>query len=192
MSIAPAPATYRSDEDLLILTAEGNRTAFTLFYDHTVSRVFGVVKRVLVDPAQSEEVTQEIYLEAWQNAARFNPAKGGALSWMLTMAHRRAVDRVRASQSSRERDLEVGIRDFNETRDDVEETVEITLEHQRITAAMRNLTFPHRQALELTYFQGLTNTEAAREAGIPIGTLKTRLREALIALRTRVKDPAAA
>jgi RNA polymerase sigma-70 factor (ECF subfamily) len=188
LSIAPAPAadTERSDDDLLVLTAEGNKEAFAVFYDHTSSRVYGLVKRVLIDPAQSEEVTQDVYLEAWQNASRFEPTKGKALSWLLTMAHRRAIDRVRASQSSRNRDLAVGVRDFEETRNDVEETVEITLEHQRITKAIRTLTPNQQQALELTYFQGLTNTEAALKAGVPIGTMKTRLRDALIALRTRV------
>ena len=188
MSIAPAPAadTERSDDDLLVLTAEGNQEAFALFYDRTASRVYGLVKRVLIDPAQSEEVTQDVYLEAWQNASRFDPTKGKALSWLLTMAHRRAIDRVRASQSSRNRDLAVGVRDFEETRDDVEETVEITLEHQRITKAILTLTANQQQALELTYFQGLTNTEAALKAGVPVGTMKTRIRDALIALRTRV------
>jgi RNA polymerase sigma-70 factor (ECF subfamily) len=194
MTIAPAPepGIERSDDDLLVLTAEGNRDAFTVFYDRTAPRVFGLVKRVLVDPAQSEEVTQDVYLEVWQNAPRFDPAKGKAVSWLLTMAHRRAIDRVRASQASRNRDLTVGIRDFEEARDDVEDTVEITLEHQRVTRALRTLTANQQQALEMTYFQGLTNTEAAQQAGIPVGTMKTRLRDALIALRTRVTDSTAA
>jgi RNA polymerase sigma-70 factor (ECF subfamily) len=97
-----------------------------------------------------------------------------------------------ASQSSRDRDLTVGIRDFEEIRDDVEDTVEVTLEHERITRAIRTLTANQQQALELTYFQGLTNTEAALHAGIPLSTMKTRLRDALIAVRTRVADPHAA
>lgn len=194
MSIAPAPepGIDRSDDDLLLLASEGNKEAFTVFYDRTASRVLGLVTRVLIDPSQSEEVTQDVFLEVWQNASRFDPAKGKALSWLLTMARRRAIDRVRASQSSRERDLSVGIRDFEEARNDVEDTVKITLEHQRITRAMRTLTANQQQALELTYFQGLTNTEAASTAGVPVGTMKTRLRDALSALRTRVTDPAAA
>jgi RNA polymerase sigma-70 factor (ECF subfamily) len=185
---APPPRAPQSDDDLLVRTAEGDKKAFSLLYDRTASRVYGLVKRVLVDPAQSEEVTQDIYLEAWQNANRYDPAKGKAVSWLLTMAHRRAIDRVRASQSSRDRDLVVAIRDDEESRDDVEETVEITLEHQRITAIIRTLNPNHQQALELTYFQGLTNTEAAQKAGIPTGTMKTRLRDALITLRTRIND----
>jgi RNA polymerase sigma-70 factor (ECF subfamily) len=194
VSIAPAPepGIDRSDDDLLLLASEGNNEAFTVFYDRTASRVLGLVTRVLIDPSQSEEVTQDVYLEVWQNVSRFDPAKGKALSWLLTMARRRAIDRVRASQSSRERDLSVGIRDFEEARNDVEDTVEITLEHQRITRALRTLTTNQQQALELTYFQGLTNTEAASTAGVPVGTMKTRLRDALSALRTRVADPAAA
>lgn len=183
LSPAPPPGTPRTDDELLVLVSEGNRDAFALFYDRTAPRVLGLVRRVLVDPAQSEEVTQDVYLEAWQTAKRFDPEKGRASSWLLTMAHRRAIDRVRASQSSRERDLAVGIRDFEQERDDVAETVEVSLEHKRVTLAMKNLTANQQEALELTYFQGLTNTEAALKAGVPVGTMKTRLRDALIALR---------
>lgn len=102
------------------------------------------------------------------------------------MTHRRAIDRVRASQSSRDRDMTVGIRDFEETRNDVEDTVEITLEHQRVREAMRALTDNQQRALDMTYFQGLTNVEAALRAGVPLGTMKTRLRDALIFLRARL------
>jgi len=190
MSIVPAPppGALAFDDGLLVRTAKGDKKAFTLLYDRTASRVYGLVKRVLTDPAQSEEVTQDVYLEAWQNASRYDPVKGKALSWLFTMANRRAIDRVRASQSSRDRDLAAGIRDYEESRDDVEETVEITLEHQRISAIIRTLSANHQQALELTYFQGLTNTEAAQKAGIPAGTMKGRLRDALIALRTRINN----
>lgn len=187
LSPAPPPGTPRTDDELLILVGEGNREAFALFYDRTASRVLGMVRRVLVDPAQSEEVAQDVYLEAWQTAKRFDPDKGRAASWLLTMAHRRAIDRVRASQSSRERDLAVGIRDFEQERDDVAETVEVSLEHKRVTLAMKNLTPNQQEALELTYFQGLTNTEAALKAGVPVGTMKTRLRDALIALRKNLE-----
>ncbi|MBF4577851.1 ECF RNA polymerase sigma factor SigK [Frondihabitans sp. VKM Ac-2883] len=194
MSLAPAAATHvdRADEDLLLLVADGDSDAFVLLYDRTAPRVMGIIKRVLVDPAQSEEVTQDVFLEAWQQAARFDPRKGKALTWLLTMAHRRAIDRVRASQASRDRDLAVGIRDFEQIRDDVEETVETNMETRRIRRAMASLTPNQRHALEMTYFQGLTNNEAAIALGVPLGTMKTRLRDALIALRSQVATPYAA
>ena len=177
------PGTERSDDDLLTLVAEGDRDAFALFYDRTAPRVAGLVQRVLVDPAQSEEVTQEVFLEAWQTAPRFDRARGRATSWLLTMAHRRAVDRVRASQSTRDRDLLVGIREFDADRDDVAETAETRVELDRVTRAMHALTDLQRQALESVYFGGLTQGEAARDAGVAIGTMKTRIRGALVSLR---------
>ena len=188
MTLAPAVAadTFRDDDDLLLLVAEGNHDAFGALYDRISSRVFGLVKRVLVDPAQSEEVTQDILLEVWQNAPRFDPAKGKAVSWVLTMAHRRAIDRVRASQASRTRDFTVGVRDFEEAQDDLTDTIETRHEHDRVSMAMRQLTRAQQEALDLTYFKGLTNREAAIAAGVPIGTMKTRLRDSLIALRKLV------
>ncbi|AMM22767.1 RNA polymerase subunit sigma (plasmid) [Frondihabitans sp. PAMC 28766] len=183
LAAAPPADTFRTDDDLLVLTAEGNQEAFGVLYDRISRRVFGLVKRVLVDPAQSEEVTQDVFLEVWQTAARFDPGKGTAMSWVLTMTHRRAIDRVRSSQASRNRDLAVGVRDFTEATDDVFDTVETRLEHARVTAAMRRLSAYQQEALQLTYFEGLTNTEAAVRAGVPVGTMKTRLRDSLIALR---------
>ncbi|GAA4266582.1 ECF RNA polymerase sigma factor SigK [Frondihabitans peucedani] len=192
MTLAPAPSadTPRSDDDLLLLTAEGNREAFTLLYDRTAARILGLVRRVLIDQAQSEEVTQDVFLEVWQNAKRFDPARGKALSWVLTIAHRRAIDRVRSSQSSRDRDYSVGVRDYEASRDDVAESVETRREHQRVTSALSLLTDHQRQALELTYYRGLTNVEAALQAGVPVNTMKSRLRDSLMALRRLVADAA--
>lgn len=194
MSLAPAPpvGVERSDDDLLVLIAEGNRQAFAVFYDRTASRVLGLVRRILVDPAQSEEVTQEIFLEAWQTASRFDPARGKVSSWLLTMAHRRAVDRVRSSQATRDRDLAIGIKEFEDDRDDVAETAETRIELERVKKALRTLTELQQQALELVYFRGLSHSEAAREVGVAIGTMKTRIRDALITLRRVVAEADAA
>ncbi|WP_423921739.1 ECF RNA polymerase sigma factor SigK [Frigoribacterium sp. 2-23] len=181
----------QTDEVLLALAADGQHAPFAQFYDRAAPRVLGIVQRVLVDRAQAEEVTQEVFLETWQHAARFDPAKGKALSWVLTMAHRRAIDRVRASQSSRDRDLTIGIRDFTASSDDVAHTAETRLEHARVTRALGSLTAFQREALELVYFGGLTHSEAARHADVALGTMKTRLRDGLIALR-RVLAPAEA
>lgn len=176
-----APAV--SSEDLLGLVAQGDRNAFTELYDRTAPRVFGLVKRLLRDHAQSEEVTQEIFLEIWQTATRYEPGRGGAMAWMLTMTHRRAVDRVRASQASRDRDTRVGIRDFAPEFDSVAENVEIQIESERVKEAMKRLTELQRQAVSLAYFGSYSHSEVSQMLKVPIGTVKTRLRDGMIRLR---------
>lgn len=170
-------------EDLLRQVAEGDQGAFAQLYDRTAPRLFGLVKRLLRDHAQSEEVTQEVYLEIWQTASRYESSKGGGISWMLTMAHRRAVDRVRASQASRDRDARVGIRDYAPEFDSVAERTEIVLESERVKAAMNRLTELQREAVTLAYFGGYSHSEVAALLRIPIGTVKTRLRDGMIRLR---------
>ncbi len=176
-------ATSVTPEALLERVATGDRKAFAALYDLVVPRVLGLVRRILVDFAQSEEVTQEIFLEIWQSAARFDPNKGGATSWILTMAHRRAVDRVRSAQSSRDRDVRIGIRDYDPGHDHVAEAIEIKIEHERVAAAMERLTELQRQAIKLAYYGGRSHSEVAAMLSIPIGTVKTRLRDGLIRLR---------
>ena len=168
---------------LLSRVATGDQRAFSQLYDLMAPRVLGLVRRVLRDPAQSEEVTQEIFLEVWQNAARFDSAKGTASTWILTMTHRRAVDRVRAVQSSRDRDTKIGIRDFSPEYDHVAESAEVTIEHERVKLAMGRLTDLQRQAVTLAYYGGYSHTEVAEMLHIPVGTIKTRLRDGMIRLR---------
>lgn len=175
-----APST---PEELLGRVAKGDRQAFAELYDQTAPRVMGLIKRLLKDHSQSEEVTQEVFLEIWQTATRFDTAKGGAASWMLTMAHRRAVDRVRASQSSRDRDTRIGIRDFETEYDSVTEQVEIRIEHERVERALSRLTELQRQAVKLAYYGGYTHSEVSTMLHVPIGTVKTRLRDGMIRLR---------
>jgi len=176
-------AALSSNEELLQRVATGDRSAFAELYDGTAPRVFGLVKRLLRDHAQSEEVTQEIFLEIWQTAARYDPNKGGAMAWMLTMTHRRAVDRVRASQASRDRDVRIGIRDHAAAFDSVVENVEVLIESERVKAAMMRLTELQRQAVQLAYFGGYSHREVSAMLSVPIGTVKTRLRDGMIRLR---------
>lgn len=178
-----ATAPTVTNEDLLGRVAQGDRQAFAELYDRTAPRVFGLVKRLLRDHAQSEEVTQEIFLEIWQSATRYDSGKGGAMAWMLTMTHRRAVDRVRASQSSRDRDTRIGIRDFAPEFDSVAENVEIQIESERVKVAMKRLTELQRQAVSLAYFGGYSHSEVSQMLKVPIGTVKTRLRDGMIRLR---------
>lgn len=172
-----------TDDDLLLRVRFGDQTAFADLYDRTAARVLGLVRRVLIDAAQSEEVTQEVFLEIWQSSSRFDPNRGSATSWILTMAHRRAIDRVRSSQSGRDRDVRVGIRDFSRDYDDVAERAEIRLENERVGRAMERLSEVQRQAISLAYYDGLTQTEIAERLAVPLGTVKTRLRDGMIRLR---------
>jgi RNA polymerase sigma-70 factor (ECF subfamily) len=178
-----AAAVARRLQVLLERVASADKNAFSELYDEIAPRVFGLVKRVLIDHAQAEEVTQEVFLEIWQNAARFDASKGSAITWMLTMTHRRAIDRIRASQSSRDRDLRIGIRDFEPGHDGVAEHVEVSIEHERVARAMARLTELQRQAIELSYYGGYTNSEVAGILSVPLGTVKTRIRDGMIRLR---------
>ncbi len=159
--------------DLVIQQAESRLVA---------PRVLGLIRRLLVDHAQSEEVTQEVFLEIWKTAPKFDTDRGAAMSWILTMAHRRAVDRVRASQSGHDRDLKIGIRDLEREYDQTSETVEIRIEHERVKKAMGQLTELQRQAISLAYYGGYSHSEVAELLHVPIGTVKTRLRDGMIRL----------
>ena len=172
-----------SVESLLRQMAEGSQAAFAELYDRISPRVLGLITRLLRDRAQSEEVAQEVFLELWQNAARFDASRGSAISWVLTIAHRRAVDRIRSAQKSHERDLRIGIRDLERDFDSVSEVVEIRVENERIKRAMSRLTPVQREAVVLAYYGGYTHSEMAQILRIPIGTVKTRLRDGMIRLR---------
>ena len=169
--------------ELLVRIAGGDQAAFAELYDMLSSRVFGLVRRVLVDPSQSEEVLQEVFLEIWQSASAFAPNKGQGRSWILTMAHRRAVDRVRASQSSSDRDARIGARDAYTQEESIAEQVELRIEGRRVVRALRTLPDAQREALTLAYFGGYSQSEIAALLGAPLGTIKTRMRDGLNRLR---------
>lgn len=172
-----------SKEHLLTRVGQGDKGAFAELYEQMAPRVLGLVRRLLVDHAQSEEVAQEVFLEIWQSASRYEPNKGGATTWILTMAHRRAVDRVRSSQSGRDRDIRIGMRDYSDQVDDIADSVEIRIEHERVERAMAQLTELQRQAVTLAYYKGYSHTEVAQLLSVPVGTVKTRLRDGMIRLR---------
>ncbi|BDZ44903.1 hypothetical protein GCM10025866_08120 [Naasia aerilata] len=114
---------------------------------------------------------------------RYDAGRGSALTWILTMAHRRAIDRIRSSQASRDRDTREGIRDYRPEYDSVAEAVETSIEHARVTKALARLTELQRQAVTLAYYGGYSHSEVAALLNIPIGTVKTRLRDGMIRLR---------
>ncbi|WP_243073908.1 ECF RNA polymerase sigma factor SigK [Microbacterium sp. SS28] len=172
--------------ELLVLVADGEESAFARLYDLLSPRVFGLILRVLVDRAQSEEVLQEVFLEIWQSADRFAPNKGQGRAWVLTIAHRRAVDRVRSAQSSADRDRRIGARDLDVPHDGVAEQVELRIEGRRVARAVAALPDPQREALTLAYFGGYSQSEIAALVGAPLGTIKTRMRDGLSRLRTEM------
>jgi RNA polymerase sigma-70 factor (ECF subfamily) len=178
-----AAASDPTIDDLLVAAGAGDRVAFGALYDRTSARVFGLVRRLVVDPAQAEEVTQDVYLEIWQTAPRFDRDRGSAISWMFTLAHRRAVDRVRSAQSAHDRDLRIGARDLDVPVDTVAEAAEVRIEHERAHEALAGLSDLQRECVALAYYGGLTQSEIAERLGVPLGTVKTRLRDGMIRLR---------
>lgn len=172
--------------ELLLRVAGGDQAAFARLYDMLSPRAFGLILRVLVDRSQSEEVLQEVFLEIWQSAARFAPNKGQGRSWVLTIAHRRAVDRVRSAQASTDRDVRAGFRDMDVAHDGVAEEVELRIEGQRVSEALATLPDPQREAITLAYFGGYSQSEIAALVGAPLGTIKTRMRDGLSRLRVEM------
>lgn len=172
--------------ELLQRIADGDQAAFARLYDMLSSRAFGLILRVLVDRSQSEEVLQEVFLEIWQSASRFVPKRGQGRSWVLTIAHRRAVDRVRSSQASSDRDVRAGFRDLDVAHDSVAEQVELRTEGRKVVAALGTLPEPQREALTLAYYGGYSQSEIAALVGAPLGTIKTRMRDGLSRLRAEM------
>ena len=165
--------------DLMARSARGDHGAFAELYDLTSRRVHGVVLRVLRSPEHAEEVTQEVYVEVWQQSARYTRAKGSVLAWIATMAHRRAVDRVRSVSSEVNRDHRYAYQSLDPEVDRVWDSVAQKHDVDRVREAMGLLTAIQRQALTLAYFDGMTQSQIAELLGLPLGTVKTRIRDAL-------------
>jgi len=173
----------RTLDDLLLGVARGSTADFEVLYEQVSASVFGLVRRVLRDPAQAEEVTQEVLVEVWRSAARFEPERGSAATWIHTMAHRRAVDRVRSAQASHDREERLARQDHAPTFDVVAETVETRLEQEQVRRCLDHLTDLQRESVTLAYYSGYTYREVADLLAVPLGTVKTRMRDGLIRLR---------
>ncbi|MGF7237124.1 MAG: sigma-70 family RNA polymerase sigma factor [Frankia sp.] len=181
----PTGAVRPAADLLLQRTGRGDQDAFAGLYDLLSARVFGLVRRVVRDPAQSEEVTQEVFLEVWRLAARFDPELGNATAWVMSLAHRRAVDRVRSAQAATDRERKVGAmapRD-SEGHDEVAEQVELRLEYERLRRCLGTLTDLQRESITMAYYKGCTYREVAELLATPVPTVKTRMRDGLIRLR---------
>lgn len=170
--------------DLAVLLGQvalGDGAAFEAVYDHVSGPVFGLVRSLLRDVAQSEEVTQEVLLEVWRTAARFDARRGSAFTWVMTLAHRRAVDRVRSARAAAEREERAAV--AVAAADDVAEEAVARLQREQVRRCLDSLTQLQREAVTLAYYGGYTYQQVAGLLGVALGTVKTRMRDGLIRLR---------
>ncbi len=168
---------------LLVASAAGDERAFADLYDALAGRAFGLAVRVIRDRAQAEEVLQEAFLELWRTSRSFDPDRGSAASWVLTLVHRRAVDRVRSAEAATRRDVTYHQQNTAVDHDTTAEAAHASLEARRVRKALEALTQVQREAVELAFFGGLTHTQVAGRLELPVGTAKTRIRDGLLRLR---------
>ena len=166
---------------MLTIVASGDEGAFARLYDQISGLAYGLILRVVRDSAQSEEVMQEVMLEVWRSATRFDRRRGSAASWVLTIAHRRAVDRVRSAvaASNRERRLH----EPAGSADEVAERVQAQLDAELVRHCLTGLTEVQREAITLAYYGGYSYRQVSEMLGVTLGTIKTRIRDGLIRLR---------
>lgn len=190
----PSPDARAADREraarlaeLMQRTGRGDAQAFDEVYSLMSGSVYGLALRVVRDPHLAEDVAQEALVEVWRTAARFQPERGSARSWILTIAHRRAVDRVRSEQSQADRAAQAAVEAEHTQAPDEHELVldSMHLEWRaaRVRAGLGTLTALQREAVELAFLKGFTHTEAATALGVPLGTAKARIRDGLIKLR---------
>ncbi|MFT3714413.1 MAG: ECF RNA polymerase sigma factor SigK [Gordonia sp. (in: high G+C Gram-positive bacteria)] len=177
MSAGPALAS------LLDRIAVGDADAFGDFYDETSPRVYGMVLRVLRDPGYSEEVTQEVYLQVWRTAESFDPEMSSPIAWLLTLAHRRAVDRVRREEAASRRDSRYATTDAGREFDEVAEAVSSREAAAQVRDCLESLTGTQRESVNLAYYDGLTYRQVAERLSVALPTVKSRIRDGLSRLR---------
>jgi RNA polymerase sigma-70 factor, ECF subfamily len=169
-------------EELLGRVARGDQAAYEVVYDRLAGPVFGLIRTVLRDPAQSEEVAQEVLLEIWRSADKFDRARGSAMTWTMTIAHRRAVDRVRSAAAEAHRDQESAAR-MSLSTDEVADQAVASIERERVRRCLDALTDIQRESVLLAYYGGYTYPDVARLLHVAVATIKTRIRDGLLRMR---------
>jgi RNA polymerase sigma-70 factor (ECF subfamily) len=171
-----------ADIDALVgRVARGDAQAFDHLYDETSAAVYGLATRVVRDPSRAEDVTQEVFLDVWRKAARFDRRQGKARTWIMTIAHRRAVDAVRRSEAQRRQDHRAAPDEF--THDEPADAVIAAEERDAVRDCLGTLTELQLESVRLAYFNGYTYNEVASLLDKPLPTIKTRMRDGLIRLR---------
>ncbi|MGP4053940.1 sigma-70 family RNA polymerase sigma factor [Mycobacterium sp. 4D054] len=183
VAAARLPLVTAELDALLRQVARRDADAFAAFYNQTRSRVYGLVIRVLRDPGYSEETTQDIYLQVWRNAANYNPEAGSPLTWLLTLAHRRAVDRVRAEQAASTRESRYGAASVEPPTDHVADEVLLDDERRRVADCLGSLTDTQRECIQLAYYDGLTYVQVSERLAANLATIKSRMRDGIRGLR---------
>jgi RNA polymerase sigma-70 factor (ECF subfamily) len=181
--LAALTAAAADLDALLRRVAQRDPDAFAAFYDATRSRVYGLITRVLRDQGYSEETTQDVYLQVWRSAESYDPASGSAVAWLLTLAHRRAVDRVRAEQALTQRESRYGATSVETPSDHVADAVITEDERREVAACLDGLTAVQRECIELAYYQGMTYVQVSERLTANLATVKSRMRDALRGLR---------
>ncbi|WP_395298781.1 sigma-70 family RNA polymerase sigma factor [Kitasatospora hibisci] len=167
---------------LLALSARGDQAAYELLHHAVAGPICGVALQTLRNPAHAEEVAQEVLLEMWRCAAAYRPERGSVMTWVLTIAHHRAVDRVRAATAATARDHRMAFRESADG-DPLDDQVVRSLERVRVRSALAALSRVQREAVVLAYYGGYSQREIARLTDVPLGTVKTRIRDGLTRLR---------
>lgn len=168
--------------DLVATVARGDQQAYAELYDQLSAVIYGVCRRVLRDPSEAEEVAQEVLLEVWRSASRYDPGRGGVRSWVVTIAHSRAVDRVRSSERRKARETAVALPEPPAV-DVVSEAAISAFEVRRVRRAVAELSDTQRESVRLAFYGGHTHSEVAALLDVPLGTVKTRIRDGLTRLR---------
>lgn len=168
---------------LLVRATSADPAAFTEFYDLTRARTYGMILRVLRDPGHSQDTLQEVYLQVWRSGSTFDPAQGSALSWLLMLAHRRAVDRVRQEQSGADREARYGALSVDTVFDAVSDEALRRDDSRQVVDCLDSLTALQRRSVELAYYGGLTYREVAEHLAATLPAVKSRINDGLQQLK---------